>query len=148
TILVLPRWDKAQGKGDARHARDPGMDRPYVLHVHAAQAAPVEEARQCRGADLQQRLARHWLQFAHLDLPPPGVYGAQGRTAMKSACTRARLSAGRCWVCLAGREAGSGNIFTHSVLSAARCLAGSFTQNVILMMSSRLPPAASMSCRM
>src|SRR5262249_47313935 len=66
-------------------------------------------------------------------------------TAVKSACTSARLSAGRARVCRAGRDSGSGNIFTHSVFSVARCDTGSLTQKLILTISSTLPPAASTS---
>src|SRR5579884_3009006 len=54
------------------------------------------------------------------NLPP-----RQPSTAVKSACTSARLSAGSVKVCRAGRDSGSGNILTHSVFSAARCDTGS-----------------------
>src|SRR5207253_7577334 len=62
-------------------------------------------------------------------------------TAMKSHCTSTSASIGTSMVWRAGRDAGSGNILTHSSLMGLRC--NSFTQNVTLTMSSTLAPPAS-----
>ena len=53
---------------------------------------------------------------------------------MKSHCTSTPGSIGTSMIWRAGRDAGSGNILTHSSLTGLRC--SSFIQNVTLMMSS------------
>ena len=60
---------------------------------------------------------------------------------MKSHSTSTSGSIGTSMIWRAGREAGSGNILTHSSLTGLRC--NSFIQNVTLMMSSTLAPPAS-----
>src|SRR5262245_27691636 len=57
----------------------PRTDWPYVLHEHAAQAAPVEQARQRRSANPEQRLARSRLQFTHCTVLPYLGASAQNR---------------------------------------------------------------------
>ena len=92
--------------------------------------------------------AKAGLQFSAKHVAPPFDRGDVAavthlNTAVISHTMSCPPSSAVCDVCRAGREAASGNIFTHSALSTSR-LERSFIQTFILMMSSVEPPAAAM----
>src|SRR5690349_16290281 len=96
-------------------------------------SAQLRDVARILGPDLSNR---------DLRLGAPRIHSYN--TAQNSTCTN--IFPGSSWpvnVCRAGRDASSGNIFSHSWLRTFRC-APSFSHTVSLRMSSVVPDAASM----